>query len=42
MGDMRRRSRVVRIFPNEAGVLRLLSVLAVELNERGLERRYLT
>ncbi|MDP9201855.1 MAG: IS256 family transposase [Gemmatimonadota bacterium] len=40
--EVRRRSRVVRIFPNEASVLRLLSALAVERNEQWMERRYLT
>ncbi len=37
---MRRRTRVVRIFPNEASLLRLSSALAAERNEQWMERRY--
>lgn len=40
--EVRRRSRVVRIFPNEPALLRLLGALAMERNEQWLERRYLT
>lgn len=39
--DVRRRSRVVRIFPNEASLIRLLGALAIERNEQWLERRYM-
>ncbi|MQA92669.1 MAG: IS256 family transposase [Gemmatimonas sp.] len=39
--EIRRRTRVVRIFPNEASLLRLISALAVERNEKWMERRYL-
>lgn len=38
--EMRRRTRVVRIFPNEASLLRLASALAIQHNETWLERRY--
>ena len=40
--DVRRRTRVIRIFPNEASLLRLGSALAIERNEQWLERRYFT
>jgi putative transposase len=40
--EMRRRTRVIRIFPNEASLLRLGTALAIERNERWLERRYFT
>ena len=40
--EVRRRTRVVRIFPNEASLIRLTSALAVERNEKWMERRYLT
>lgn len=39
--EVRRRSRVIRIFPNEAALLRLLGALAMERNDQWLERRYL-
>ena len=39
--EMRRRTRVVRIFPNEASLLRLASALAAERNEQWMERRYM-
>lgn len=32
--EVRRRSRVVRIFPNEASLIRLLGALANERNEQ--------
>jgi transposase-like protein len=38
--EVRRRSRVVRIFPNEASRIRLLGALAIERNEPWKERRY--
>ncbi len=40
--EIRRRTRVVRIFPNEASVVRLTSALAIERNEKWMERRYLS
>jgi transposase-like protein len=40
--DIRRRTRVVRIFPNEASLVRLASALAIERNEKWMERRYLS
>lgn len=40
--EVRRRTRVIRIFPNEASLLRLCSALAIERNEQWLERRYFT
>lgn len=39
--EIRRRTRVVRIFPNDASLLRLTSALAIERNEKWMERRYL-
>jgi len=33
-----RRTRVVRIFPNEASLIRLMTALAVERNQQGSER----
>lgn len=38
--DVRRRTRVVRIFPNDASLVRLASALAMERNEQWMERRY--
>lgn len=40
--EVRRRTRVVRIFPNEASLLRLTSALAIERNEKWMERCYLS
>lgn len=40
--EIRRRTRVVRIFPNDASLVRLTSALAMERNEKWMERRYLT
>jgi transposase-like protein len=40
-GEMQRRTKVVRIFPNEASLLRLGTALAIERNEQWQERRYL-
>jgi transposase-like protein len=39
--EVRRRTRVVRIFPNEASLIRLTTALAIERNEQWLERCYL-
>jgi transposase-like protein len=38
---VRRRTRVIRVFPNDASLVRLLSALAMERNEQWLARRYL-
>ncbi|HEY0154824.1 MAG TPA: IS256 family transposase [Longimicrobium sp.] len=38
--EIRRRTRVVRIFPNDASLVRLASALAMERNEQWMERRY--
>lgn len=40
--QVRRRTHVIRIFPNEDSLLRLVSALAVERNEQWCEKRYLT
>jgi transposase-like protein len=39
--EMRRRTRVVRIFPNEESLVRLSSALAIERNEQWTRVRYL-
>lgn len=39
--EIRRRTRVVRIFPNEESLLRLASALAMQRNEQWALRRYL-
>ena len=39
--EVRRRTRVVRIFPNRASCLRLIGAHCMEANEEWLERRYL-
>lgn len=39
--EFRRRTRVIRVFPNEAACIRMISVLAVETNEEWMERKYL-
>ena len=39
--ELKRRTRVVRIFPSEASCLRLVSALAIERSEEWQERRYL-
>ena len=41
--EIRRRTRVVRIFPNEASCLRLIRALAVETHDHWISgKRYLT
>lgn len=40
--EMRRRTRVIRIFPSEESLIRLASALAIERNEQWAEARYLT
>ena len=37
---VRRRTRVIRVFPNEASFIRLASALAMERNEKWLAKRY--
>ena len=39
--EIKRRTRVVRIFPNEQACIRLISVLAMEENEHWMDRKYL-
>ena len=39
--ELRRRTRVVRIFPNTVSCLRLVCALAIETNEEWMARRYL-
>ena len=39
--EIKRRTRVVRIFPNEQSCIRLVSALAMEENENWVERKYL-
>ena len=39
--EIRRRERVIRIFPNDESALRLIGALLAEQNEAWLERRYL-
>ena len=39
--EVRRRERVIRIFPNEASVLRLIGALLAEFHEEWQYRKYL-
>jgi len=39
--EFKRRTRVIRVFPNEAACIRIISVLAAETNEEWMERKYL-
>jgi len=39
--EIKRRTRVIRIFPNEASCVRLVSALAMETNEEWIGRKYL-
>ena len=39
--EIKRRTRVVRIFPNEASCIRLVSALAIETAEEWMQRKYL-
>ena len=39
--EIKRRTRVVRIFPNEQSCIRLVSALAMEENENWMERKYM-
>lgn len=40
--EIKRRARIVRIFPNERPCIRLVSALAIETNEEWMQKRYLT
>ena len=40
--ELKRRTRVVCVFPNEQSCVRLVSALAMEQNEEWMERKYLT
>ncbi len=40
-GEMQRRTKVIRIIPNDASLVRLGTALAIERNAQWLERRYL-
>ena len=40
--ELKRRTRVVCVFPNERSCVRLVSALAMEQNEEWMERKYLT
>ena len=39
--EIKRRTRVIRIFPNEKACIRLVSALMMELNQEWMERVYL-
>jgi len=39
--EFRRRTRVIRVFPNEAACIRIVSALAIEINEEWMTRKYL-
>lgn len=39
--EIKRRTRVIRIFPNEQACVRLISTLMMELNQEWMERIYL-
>jgi putative transposase len=39
--ELKRRTRVVRIFPNEQSLLRLVAALLMETNQEWMERKYL-
>lgn len=41
MQEYKRRSKVIRIFPNEESCLRLMSALSIEYSEKWQERKYL-
>lgn len=40
--ELKRRTHVIRIFPNEQACVRLISAMAMEQNEEWMERKYLT
>ena len=39
--EVRRRERVVRIFPNDDAAFRLIGAVLADMNEAWMERRYL-
>jgi len=39
--EFRRRTRVIRVFPNDAACVRIVSALAIEINDEWMERKYL-
>ena len=39
--EVRRRERIIRIFPNESSALRLMGALLAEIHEEWQSRRYL-
>lgn len=39
--EVRRRERVIRIFPNQASILRLLGALLIEMHEKWASRKYM-
>jgi transposase-like protein len=40
--ELKRRTRVIRIFPDERSCIRLLAAMAIDTNEEWMTRRYLT
>ena len=40
-GEIKRRTNVIRIFPNDESALRLIGALLAETNEQWVTRRYL-
>lgn len=40
-GEIKRRTNVIRIFPNDDAAFRLIGALLAEINEQWLTRRYL-
>lgn len=40
-GEVKRRTNVIRIFPNDDSALRLIGALLIETNEQWVTRRYL-
>ena len=40
-GEVKRRTNVIRIFPNDESALRLIGALLAETNEQWVTRRYL-
>ena len=40
--ELRRRTRVIRIFPNEAACVRLAAAMAMDMNDEWMDRKYLT
>ena len=40
--ELKRRTRVICVFPNEQSCVRLVSALAIEQNEEWMERKYMT